>query len=91
MTQLQGTSNTAPTERQRLPSPEPFQGRRWISVREVAEYLGLHLKSCYDLIAQGKLPAARVGRVIRIDVRALDAELERQANGNTAAPSYLAR
>lgn len=65
--------------------------RRWISVPETAAYLGIAVKSAYDMAASGRLPAAKVGRLVRIDLRALDAELERQANGNKAATSYLAR
>jgi excisionase family DNA binding protein len=59
-----------------------FSGRRWITVRETAEYFQIPVKSVYDLTASGKLPVARVGRLVRIDLRTLEAELERQATGS---------
>jgi len=52
--------------------------RRWISVRECAEYLGLHLKSIYNLIYQGYIPATKIGGSIRIDRKKLDQLLESQ-------------
>jgi len=52
--------------------------RRWISVRECAEYLGLHLKSIYNLIYQGHIPATKIGGSIRIDRKKLDQLLESQ-------------
>jgi len=52
--------------------------RRWISVRECAEYLGLHLKSIYNLIYQGCIPATKIGGSIRIDRKKLDQFLESQ-------------
>lgn len=59
--------------------------RRWLTVREAAEYLGLSVKGAYDMAASGKLPAARVGRLVRIDLRALEADLEAQVQGTPAA------
>ncbi len=59
--------------------------RRWITIREAAEYLGLSIKGAYDMASAGKLPAARVGRLVRIDVKALEAELERQVSGQAPA------
>jgi excisionase family DNA binding protein len=55
-----------------------FSGRRYISVRECAEFLSLHLKTVYSLIARGKIPAVRVGRAVRVDLRRLEAQLEAQ-------------
>ena len=55
-----------------------FPGRRYISVRECAEYLSLHLQTVYSLIARGRIPAVRVGRAVRVDLRKLEAELEAQ-------------
>lgn len=55
--------------------------RRWITIREAAGYLGLSLKGAYEMAASGKLPAARVGRLVRIDLKALEAKLEAEAQG----------
>ncbi len=59
----------------------PFGDRRWISVRETGEILGLQPKSIYDMINAGTIPACRIGRTVRIDRVALEADLERQAQG----------
>lgn len=65
--------------------------RRWITIPEVAAYLGIAVKSAYDMAASGRLPSVKVGRLVRIDLRALDAELERQSNGDRSSASFLAR
>jgi excisionase family DNA binding protein len=59
--------------------------RRWFSVKEISEFLGVSIKGCYDMIAAGKIPAARVGRLVRVDLRALEADLEAQVQGVPAA------
>ncbi|MBW2645927.1 MAG: helix-turn-helix domain-containing protein [Deltaproteobacteria bacterium] len=51
--------------------------RRWISVREAAEYLDLHVKTIYGLVARGTIPFSKIsGYGIRIDRKALDRMLE---------------
>jgi excisionase family DNA binding protein len=61
-------------------------GRRWISVKVcAADVLGISLKGCYDLIGQGKIPVARIGRLIRVDRLALEADLEAQVQGQSGA------
>lgn len=59
--------------------------RRWLTVSEAAAYLGISVKGAYDMAASGKLPAARVGRLVRVDLRALEADLEAQVQGTPAA------
>ena len=54
--------------------------RRWISVRECSSYLGLHEKSIYRLVDRGQIPAARVGRSVRIDLRKLNEQMENKEN-----------
>ena len=49
-----------------------------LSIEDVAEILGLEYKTIYRLIRGGGLPAARVGRVYRVDRADLEAFLERQ-------------
>lgn len=55
--------------------------RRWLTIAQAADYLGLSVKGTYGLAAAGKLPAAHVGRLVRVDGKALEAELERQVSG----------
>ncbi len=57
--------------------------RRFLSPREVAEYVGLHPQTIYAMIARGEIHASRLGRKVLIDKRRLDAQLEAQA----AAPA----
>ena len=47
--------------------------RRWINQREAAEYLGITDRTLRRMIADGRLPAYRLGpRLLRIDVGDLD-------------------
>jgi len=55
--------------------------RRWITPRETAEYLSLHPISVYRLMAKGIIPSVKIGRSVRIDLKALDEFLERQLKG----------
>lgn len=55
--------------------------RRWLKVREAAQYLGMNPKTLYDLIAKGeivhsrpRIKGVRIG--IRLDVKKLDEILE---------------
>jgi excisionase family DNA binding protein len=49
-----------------------------VSVREVAEQLGVHPETIRRLIHDGRLDAVRVGRVLRVHREALDSFLARQ-------------
>ena len=51
--------------------------KRWISVREASRYLSLHETTVRRLIDRGMIPASRVGRNVRIDMRKLNEQLER--------------
>jgi len=61
-----------------------IENRRWLTIREAAEYLGISVKGAYDMAATGKLPSARVGRLVRVDLRALEANLNAQVQGQPA-------
>jgi excisionase family DNA binding protein len=54
-------------------------GRRWISVREAARYIGVHEMTIRDWLSAGKLRGGRIGRCVRIDARDLDRRLEESA------------
>lgn len=49
---------------------------RWLGTQEAARYLGVTARTLYRFIDEGKLPAYRLGRVIRLKVDDLDAFLE---------------
>ncbi len=47
--------------------------REWLTVPEVAEELKIPRSRAYDLVAQGELPAVRIGeRSIRVNRRQLE-------------------
>ena len=52
--------------------------RRWATVAEAAQYLRLSVNGCRKLICAGKIPAVRVGRAVRVDLRELERQLEDQ-------------
>ena len=52
---------------------------RWISVSAASRYLGIHAQSAYVMCADGRLPCARLGRLLRVDKVALDRLLEESA------------
>ena len=55
---------------------------RWITIRQAAEYIGLHPKSLYRACQQGKIPSVKapgIGR--RVDKLALDRLLESREVG----------
>jgi excisionase family DNA binding protein len=51
---------------------------KWFSINEVAQSLGVHHGTVRRLIAKGRLPAVRVGRLWRVPSSALEA-LEKAA------------
>jgi len=55
----------------------PFE-RRWLKIAEVAPQLGVSKWSLYRLAAKRQIPIARIdGLGLRVDMRALTAQLER--------------
>ena len=51
---------------------------RLLSIEDVADILGLEYKTVYRLVKSGEIPAARIGRVFRVDRVDFEAYLERQ-------------
>lgn len=52
--------------------------RRWITPKECAEYLSIHVKTVYTKISIGTIPAGKLDGLIRVDKRKLDEILETQ-------------
>jgi excisionase family DNA binding protein len=53
--------------------------RRWLKIREAAEYLAVHEKSLYRACRRREVPFTKAPGVgVRIDKRELDAMLERR-------------
>ncbi|MGA2363524.1 MAG: helix-turn-helix domain-containing protein [Candidatus Aminicenantales bacterium] len=53
-------------------------GRRWISPSACAEFLGLSVSGVRKKINRSEIPAVHLGRTVRVDLRALETQLERQ-------------
>ena len=67
-------------------SADPSYHRRFISVRNAAELLGVHPMTIYGWIAEKKIPAIRIGRrFLRVDATKLDLILDGQLNGKRGA------
>jgi excisionase family DNA binding protein len=56
--------------------------RRWISPKECAKYLGIHEKTCYRLLGT-EIPASKIGGRRLVDLKDLEAILERRKIGGT--------
>lgn len=50
-----------------------------LSVREAAVALGVSRNKVYDLVAEGRIPHVRLGRLIKIPRHGLEVWLERQS------------
>lgn len=55
-----------------------------MTLRQVADYLGLHYLTIYRLIQERKIPAARLGGRWRFKKEVLDRWLENDMNGHLA-------
>jgi excisionase family DNA binding protein len=49
---------------------------RWLSTAEASERLGVTLRTLYRLVDEGRLPAYKIGRVIRVKEADVDAFIE---------------
>jgi excisionase family DNA binding protein len=58
--------------------------KKLVSLAAAAEYADVHPRTLRRRIAEGKLPAVRVGRNIKIDLKDLEASFEPVGGG--AAP-----
>jgi excisionase family DNA binding protein len=41
-------------------------GERWMRVPEAAEYLGIGMRTLYKFLDEGRIPAYKLGQVIRM-------------------------
>ena len=55
-----------------------------MTLREVADYLGLHYLTIYRLIQERKIPAARLGGRWRFKKEVLDEWIEKEMNDRLA-------
>ena len=59
--------------------------RQIMTLREVAQYLGLHVMTVYKLTRGGQMPAAKIGGQWRFKRDVLDEWLDRQMHRRTPA------
>ena len=52
------------------------QQHEWLKVPEVAEQLRIARSRAYELVADGEIPAVRIGRSVRVSRKGLDRWLE---------------
>lgn len=55
-----------------------------MTLREVAQYLGLHVMTVYKLTREGRVPAAKIGGQWRFKRDVLDGWLETQMHRHAA-------
>lgn len=60
-------------------------GTRWLSTAEASDHLGVTLRTLYRLVNEGRLPAYKIGRVIRIK----EDDVERFIEGARIQPGTL--
>lgn len=53
------------------------QHRRWAKQAEAAEHIGVNPRTLRKYVAEGLVPAHRIGRMIRFDLNEVDASLQR--------------
>jgi excisionase family DNA binding protein len=61
---------------------KPDNGPELISLNELQEILAIGRTKAYALVSSGELPAVRIGRIIRVDMRDVTDWLEQQRYQN---------
>jgi excisionase family DNA binding protein len=47
--------------------------RKYLTVREVSEYMGIATDTIYTMVSQRRIPYVKVGRLVKFDQAVLDA------------------
>ena len=55
---------------------------RWVSVEEISEHLGVKKDTVYKWVARKKMPAHKVGRLLKFQIK----EVDRWVRAGKAAP-----
>ena len=71
---------------ERLVGAKPFGEDRWLSVEEIAEYLGINRDTVYKWIERKKMPAHKVGRLWKFKKSQIDGWVEAGKAGPDAEP-----
>ena len=57
----------------------------WLKVPEVAQLLRVARSRAYELVADGEIPAVKIGRSVRVNRKELDRWLEDQRYGDVCS------
>ncbi len=53
--------------------------RRLFTIQEIAEYTGLSVRTLYRMVSQRRIPFVKMGRLVKCDLKAMDAWIERHS------------
>ncbi len=75
------TAGTERTNRIRVATGTGSQQitRRLFTIREIAEYTGLSAYTLYNMTSQRRIPFVKVGRLVKFDLKVIDAWIERHS------------
>ncbi|MFH1614491.1 MAG: helix-turn-helix domain-containing protein [Planctomycetota bacterium] len=57
---------------------------RWVSIDEISEHLGVKKDTIYKWVAKKKMPAHKVGRLLKFQIK----EVDRWIREGKASPDY---
>ncbi|MFA5793827.1 MAG: helix-turn-helix domain-containing protein [Candidatus Brocadiia bacterium] len=60
---------------------------RLLSIKEVADFLGLHQRTVYTLANEGRIPGFKLGGAWRFDLRTIKNWVNREMTRNCHRPS----
>jgi excisionase family DNA binding protein len=55
---------------------------RWLSVKEIAEHLGVSKESIYNWVNEGKIPAHKIGRFWKFKISEVDESVTKNNTRN---------
>ena len=59
-----------------------IMAERWVSIDEISEHLGVKKDTIYKWVARKKMPAHKVGRLLKFQIREID-KWVREGKANT--------
>lgn len=62
-----------------MSTKSPLMNRRLLTIKEVADYMGLSVHTLYTMVAQRRIPHVKVGRLVKFDVETLDKWIKQQS------------
>lgn len=69
---------SAGTQHDIVEEKREYMTDKWLTVRELAQYLKISIDLVYKLTQQGKIPVSKVGNLLRFDREEIDAWVKSQ-------------